>query len=154
MSIETSGETSGVSRRTFVVGAAVAVGCLACGGATAMAASESTFDAGEIKSFAEGFNDGFLKSHKVVIVRKGDTVYAESGVCTHKACTLKVVDATLRCPCHGSRFDLDGAPTKGPAHDPLPRYAVEVKGGRLFVDTNAIILPGEFDKPNASAKVS
>ena len=37
--------------------------------------------------------------------------------CTHLGCPLRFnrQHRDLRCPCHGSRFDLDGRPTVGPA---------------------------------------
>jgi glycine/D-amino acid oxidase-like deaminating enzyme/nitrite reductase/ring-hydroxylating ferredoxin subunit len=44
-------------------------------------------------------------------------VHAVSAVCTHMGCVLgwNPVDRTWDCPCHGSRFALDGSVLHGPA---------------------------------------
>ena len=39
-----------------------------------------------------------------------------SAVCTHTGCIVdKVVDGLIECPCHGSRYHLDGTVASGPA---------------------------------------
>ncbi|HEY7593416.1 MAG TPA: FAD-dependent oxidoreductase [Actinophytocola sp.] len=50
-------------------------------------------------------------------------LHAVSLRCTHLGCLLRFNDAerSWDCPCHGSRFDVDGAVLEGPATRPLPR---------------------------------
>lgn len=51
------------------------------------------------------------------------TLHAVSLRCTHLGCLLRFNEAerSWDCPCHGSRFDVDGAVLEGPATTPLAR---------------------------------
>ena len=50
-----------------------------------------------------------------------------SATCTHLACTVHWNDAenTWDCPCHGSRYDIEGAVINGPTTAPLPRIEID-----------------------------
>jgi len=54
------------------------------------------------------------------------TLNAVSLRCTHLGCLLRFngAETSWDCPCHGSRFAVDGAVLEGPATDPLPRHDV------------------------------
>ena len=55
-----------------------------------------------------------------------------SAKCTHKGCTVnKVADGTIDCPCHGSKYNLDGTVASGPATEPLATQAISVKGDSI-----------------------
>jgi Rieske Fe-S protein len=57
-----------------------------------------------------------------------------SAKCTHKGCTVdKVADGTIDCPCHGSKFNLDGTVAKGPAQEPLATENVTVQGDSIVL---------------------
>jgi Rieske Fe-S protein len=57
-----------------------------------------------------------------------------SSSCTHKGCAVnKVADGTIDCPCHGSKFNLDGTVAKGPATMPLESKAVSVQGDSIVL---------------------
>ncbi len=55
-----------------------------------------------------------------------------SAICTHAGCTVaEVVGASINCPCHGSRFNLDGTVAKGPANRPLDAKGIVVQGDSI-----------------------
>jgi glycine/D-amino acid oxidase-like deaminating enzyme/nitrite reductase/ring-hydroxylating ferredoxin subunit len=55
------------------------------------------------------------------------TLQALSARCTHLGCIVRFNDAegAWECPCHGSRFDVDGSVIQGPANKPLQHKDVE-----------------------------
>jgi Rieske Fe-S protein len=71
----------------------------------------------------------------VVVTQPSEGVFSGfSAVCTHAGCTVsEVVDGTIVCPCHGSRFNLDGSVANGPASRPLDARAVSVRGDSIVL---------------------
>lgn len=65
--------------------------------------------------------------HRLIIVRTAltpATFAVLTRVCTHNGCGVGYEPALqqLRCPCHGSRFALDGSVTREPATRALKKY--------------------------------
>jgi Rieske Fe-S protein len=57
-----------------------------------------------------------------------------TSICTHTGCDVnRVADGTIDCPCHGSRFHLDGTVASGPARRALPARPVKVVDGQLVL---------------------
>jgi nitrite reductase/ring-hydroxylating ferredoxin subunit/uncharacterized membrane protein len=75
----------------------------------------------------------------VVLIRKGERLYALADRCSHRGCSLHEGelndDETLTCRCHGSTFRLDGSIVKGPATSPQPAYDVRAHDGKLEIRT-------------------
>jgi glycine/D-amino acid oxidase-like deaminating enzyme/nitrite reductase/ring-hydroxylating ferredoxin subunit len=76
--------------------------------------------AGEARVLRDGFG-------KTGVFRADDgTLHAVSLRCTHLGCLLRFngAERSWDCPCHGSRFDIDGAVLEGPASRPLERKRI------------------------------
>jgi Rieske Fe-S protein len=57
-----------------------------------------------------------------------------SAVCTHTGCIVnKVAEATIQCPCHGSRYHLDGTVAAGPAERALQARPVTIVDGQIVL---------------------
>ena len=58
-------------------------------------------------------------------------VHAVSAHCTHLGCLVgfNAAEKAWECPCHGSRFAVDGSVVQGPAVRPLERRSVPVQEG-------------------------
>jgi Rieske Fe-S protein len=79
----------------------------------------------------------------VAVFKDASGVWAVSTVCTHLGCVVKRDGAAFSCPCHGSRFALDGTVEKGPAPAPLRWLAVAVQAdGSLLVDESETVPEG------------
>lgn len=82
---------------------------------------------------------------RVCIVREGNKVAAISTTCTHLGCIIAPSATGFQCPCHGSRFDVDGNVTGGPAPKALAWYAVTLTpSGELEVDKDNEIQTGSY----------
>jgi cytochrome b6-f complex iron-sulfur subunit len=72
-----------------------------------------------------------------VIIRDDKGFIALSLVCPHLGCTVESQPEGFACPCHGSRFDLEGNVRRGPAAKPLTQLRAEtMPDGKLHLFTN------------------
>jgi nitrite reductase/ring-hydroxylating ferredoxin subunit/uncharacterized membrane protein len=73
----------------------------------------------------------------VVLVRRGERVFALAERCAHLGGPLaegKLEGDSIRCPWHGSRFDLaSGGVLEGPSALPQPRFDVRVREGQIEI---------------------
>ena len=108
----------------------------------------TTFRAGSPLDYPEG-TVRFNKEQKAYIIGGPGGVYALSAVCTHLGCITRFRsdENVIACPCHGSRFDLEGNVVHGPAPRPLPWLEVRSEPpGSLVVDTSVVIPRGKLLK--------
>jgi 3-phenylpropionate/trans-cinnamate dioxygenase ferredoxin component len=77
----------------------------------------------------------------VIVVRCGNTLYAVEDRCTHDGEPLgdaPVENCQIICPRHGAHFCLrTGEALTPPAYEPLRRYAVREREGRIELELSA-----------------
>lgn len=77
------------------------------------------------------------KGRPVLLVRRGEQVYAIGAVCSHYGAPLQegeLKDGAIECPWHGSRFCLeDGRVDRGPATAPVPAYEVRLNNNQIEI---------------------
>lgn len=70
-----------------------------------------------------------------IVLHLATGIVAYSQKCTHLGCVVfwEEQDEELVCPCHEGIFEpTTGDPIAGPPERPLPRIAVEVRGGTIW----------------------
>ncbi|WP_405484400.1 ubiquinol-cytochrome c reductase iron-sulfur subunit [Nocardia sp. NBC_00511] len=133
-----------IDRRTALAGTAVAATALAvvgCSSTSSQPAAEAAPNPAPAKK-QDGDELAYTKDVPVgggVIA--GDTVITQpaagtfqgfSSTCTHLGCKVNsVADGLIKCPCHGSTFNLDGTVAGGPAPRALDSRAIRVDGDKI-----------------------
>jgi len=77
-----------------------------------------------------------LVEEDFVLFQTQNGPYAISRTCTHLGCTLNLLleEGVFACPCHQSRFDLNGRVLSGPAKRDLPLFEVKpMESGKGYV---------------------
>lgn len=91
-----------------------------------------------LSSLADGaMLPGHAHGEPVLLVRRGDELFAIGAHCTHYGGPLGdglLVGDTVRCPWHHACFSLrTGEPQRTPARDPIPCWRVEQRDGSAYV---------------------
>ena len=100
------------------------------------------FKIGTKEAYPPGTIKYFEEQH-VYVFGQHEGIYAISAVCTHLECIAVKEAGGFVCPCHGSRYGIDGKLEKGPAPKSLPWYEVSrLPDGQLVVDKKRKVTPG------------
>ncbi len=88
-----------------------------------------------------------LGGQEVALYRMGEAIFATHGICTHALAFLKdgfFENGEIECPLHQGRFDVrSGRALCAPLTRDLPRYAVELRDGMIWVDLEAVLASAE-----------
>src|SRR6185295_11938824 len=80
---------------------------------------------------------GHTQGEPLILVRRGDELFAIGAVCTHYSGPLAeglLVDDTVRCPWHHACFSLrTGEALRAPALNPVSCWRVDQRDGKAFV---------------------
>lgn len=73
----------------------------------------------------------------ILLANADGTFYATDEMCTHedaRLCTGFIKDGYVKCPLHGSRFDLKtGKVLDDPAEDDLRTYPLRIENGQILI---------------------
>lgn len=133
---------SSFSRRAFLegaaatVGAALIAGCASGSSAPPLAKENAqgfTIAGTQLPASGEALAFMFPGNKPGLLYRSKDGQSgAVSAVCTHLGCTVEWTDGApqvaFACPCHQSKFDLNGKTLGGPAKAPLAHYGATQNG--------------------------
>ncbi|MGD8741850.1 MAG: non-heme iron oxygenase ferredoxin subunit [Granulosicoccaceae bacterium] len=74
---------------------------------------------------------------RIMLANVEGTVHAVDDMCTHEDASLSTGSLKghcVKCPLHGSRFDLNtGEPLDDPAYEPIRVYPVKIDGDAICV---------------------
>jgi len=92
----------------------------------------SQYDLGVASAYPTGSRTPVPKA-QAIIIHNEQGFSALSLICPHLGCTVNVNNDGFACPCHGSRFQLDGSLRNGPAGHPLTALRVEVNAANHLI---------------------
>lgn len=120
------------SRRRLLIHTGALLGTtVGCASAATGAEPEAfgTVSAGSVADMSVGSLRP-VEGAPAILGRDANGLYAMSSTCTHEGCDMIAegqVDASgVYCACHGSRFNVNGGVTAGPATEPLTHFAVSI----------------------------
>ena len=74
---------------------------------------------------------------RILVVNLDGDLHAICDTCSHEDASLylgALDNGTIRCPLHGSRFDLKtGAPMEEPAEESVAVYPVKIVDGQIWI---------------------
>lgn len=82
----------------------------------------------------DGFTD-VVDRTVVYLVRSGERVRALQATCTHLGCRTSYdrQSRSIRCPCHGGMYDIQGNVIAGPPPAALPELTTRIEDGHVMV---------------------
>lgn len=87
------------------------------------------------RKYVDGWQKVTQKTSAWLVRVDEHNVVAFNPACTHLACAYHWDDGQHEfvCPCHGSKFAIDGRVIAGPAPRPLDRYIAKIEDGKIRI---------------------
>ena len=84
--------------------------------------------------------DGFAETAAWLQRRSEDEFVAFSINCAHLGCPVRWVPESelFMCPCHGGVYYKDGTVAAGPPPEPLAKYPVRTRNGKVQIQTTLV----------------
>jgi Rieske Fe-S protein len=132
-------EISSASRRNFLKTALFVLGILTVWPTRLVWAKKVAISLDKVEKLKDAGGSLILKikDKKVLFIRESqESIRSLDPTCTHNKCQVayNADKNTIDCPCHGSRYDLEGNVLQGPAPEPLKSFETYID------DRNRIIL--------------
>jgi cytochrome b6-f complex iron-sulfur subunit len=84
-----------------------------------------------------------VPGQNLYVLHDAEGFAALGAICTHLGCIVAQSATGFDCPCHGSRFAVDGRVIQGPAPSPLLWFEVSLApDGQMVVDTRKTVPVG------------
>lgn len=90
------------------------------------------YNAGPITLYPIG-SQIVIKEIPAILFSRSGGFQALSLVCQHLGCTVEAKSDGFVCPCHGSRYALDGQVLNGPAQKGLKNLKVEIDADKQVI---------------------
>ncbi len=145
-------DNAGLSRRSFLglasLGAVLLSSLTVLAGVLRLTKPNVYYE--ESKKFKIGKPENFpvgvvkkLEDQRVYIFSENEGLHDISSVCTHLGCIVAITEEGFQCPCHGSKFNLEGKVIAGPAPSNLPWWEISQSlDGTLIVDATKEVKQG------------
>ncbi len=72
--------------------------------------------------------------YPILLIKTSESSFAAlSTECMHLGCQVRMQRTVLRCPCHGSVYDLNGGVLNGPTERQLNSFPVQINGSQVEI---------------------
>jgi len=78
---------------------------------------------------------GLSITDEVILYKTNKELKVYSARCTHLGCKINQIEGDeIVCPCHGSRYNFEGKPVKGPSIKNLKELKFELDGNEILIN--------------------
>lgn len=99
------------------------------------------FDVGMVDEFPPGSVTPVTEGRFYLVRQTDGGFIALYRKCTHLGCAVpwEPAEQQFICPCHASRFEMDGQVINAPAPRPLDRFPITIENGMVKVNTGVTL---------------